>query len=233
MTALTQSLALWYFTRGTGAMSLLLLTVAFVSGTPTLLSWGAEHLPRLVVQLFHRNVSLLVMVFIGLHVATTVVDGFAPIGWLDAIVPFRSGYRPIWLGLGAVAVDLLVAVIITSLWRVRIGYATWRYVHMLTYLLWPIALVHALGTGSDTRARWMWVLDGVCAVAVLASVLWRLTARRPADDRVRLAAIGALVIVPVLVGVWLTAGPLKPTWGRAHHHAAPATDSTTGVGVGS
>jgi predicted ferric reductase len=210
--ALTQSLALWYFTRASGAVSLVLLTVAFALGTPTLLSWGTRRMPRLVIQLLHRNVSLLVVVFVFLHVASTVIDGYAPIGWVDAIVPFRSGYRPIWVGLGAVAFDLVLAVIITSLLRVRIGYARWRWVHMLTYALWPIAFVHGLGTGSDTRSSWMWWVDGLCAVVVIASVAIRLHERAPLDIRLRRAVIVALVAVPLVIGAWTLSGPMKADW---------------------
>jgi len=210
--ALTQSLALWYFTRGSGALSLVLLTVAFALGTPTLLSWGSERFPRLVIQLLHRNLSLLVVVFLFLHVASTVVDGFAPIGWLDAIVPFGSGYRPVWLGFGAVAVDLLLAVIVTSLLRVRIGYQRWRWVHMLTYAMWPIALVHGLGTGSDTRAPWMWWVDGLCSLVVLAAVIVRLHERPMISQRARNLALGALFVVPLSVAAWTMVGPMKPGW---------------------
>ncbi|MEP7048272.1 MAG: ferric reductase-like transmembrane domain-containing protein [Ilumatobacteraceae bacterium] len=216
MIALTQSLAVWYATRGSGAVSLVLLTASFALGTPTLLSWGSERFPRLVVQLLHRNVSLLVVVFLAIHVSTTVIDGFAPIGWLDVIVPFRSGYRPIWLGLGAVAVDLLLAIIITSLLRVRIGYARWRQIHLLSYAMWPIALVHGLGTGSDTRSPWMWWLAGLCSLVVLASVASRLIARRPADPHARTLAVSTALVLPVLVLGWLLVGPMKPTWGKKH-----------------
>jgi len=189
-----------------------LLTLTFALGTPTLLSWGTERAPRLVIQLLHRNVSLLVAVFVFLHVASTVVDGYAPIGWIDAIVPFRSGYRPIWVGLGAVAFDLFLAVIITSLLRVRIGYSSWRWVHMLTYAMWPIALVHGLGTGSDTRSTWMWWVDGVCAVVVLASVAIRLHERAPIDFRLRRLALLAVITVPLLIAAWTLLGPMKANW---------------------
>lgn len=177
MTALTESLALWYFTRGSGAISLVLVTMSFALGTPTVLSWGTERLPRLVIQLLHRNLSLLVVVFVFLHVASTVIDGFAPIGWLDAVVPFSAGYRPLWLGLGAVATDLLLAVIVSSLLRVRIGYAAWRWIHLLAYAMWPIALVHGLGTGSDNGAPWMWWVDGTCTAVVIVVVGVRLRSR--------------------------------------------------------
>jgi predicted ferric reductase len=147
-----------------------------------------------------------------LHVASTVVDGYAPIGWVDAIVPFRSGYRPIWVGLGAVAFDLFLAVIITSLLRVRIGYSSWRWVHMLTYAMWPIALVHGLGTGSDTRSTWMWWVDGVCTFVVLASVAIRLHERAPVDFRLRRLALLAVITVPLLIAVWTLLGPMKANW---------------------
>ena len=97
--------ATWYLSRGSGAVSLVLLTVSFVLGIPTLLSWGTPRVPRLVVQLMHRNVSLLVIVFLLIHIATSVLDSFVSINWIDAIVPFGGTYRPIWLGLGALAAD--------------------------------------------------------------------------------------------------------------------------------
>ena len=129
------------------------------------------------MQLLHRNLSLLVVTFVFLHIASTVVDGFAPIGWLDAMVPFRSGYRPLWLGLGAVAADMLLAIIITSLMRVRMGYQSWRRVHLLSYAMWPISLVHGLGTGSDIHAPWMWWVDGCCTAVVVGCIAVRVRAR--------------------------------------------------------
>jgi sulfoxide reductase heme-binding subunit YedZ len=223
---------MWYFTRGSGAVSLVLLTCSFAFGAPTLLSWGSDRMPRLIVQLLHRNLSLLVTVFIFLHVATTVIDGFAPIGWLDAIIPFRAGYRPIWLGLGAVAVDLLLAVILTSLLRVRMGYQRWRQIHLLTYAMWPIALVHALGTGTDTKAPFMWWIDWGCAAVVVAFTAIRLVARPPADPRWRNAAFGVLVATPLLVLVWTIKGPMSPTWGKKAKTVATSTTAVPGAADG-
>ncbi|HKE99822.1 MAG TPA: ferric reductase-like transmembrane domain-containing protein [Actinomycetes bacterium] len=172
--------ALWYLTRGSGAVTLVLLTAAVVLGITTSVRWAGRHWPRFVTAALHRNVSLLVVVFLALHVATTVLDGYAPIGWLDALVPFGSAYRPLWLGLGAVALDLLVAVAVTSLLRRRIGRRAWRAVHWLAYACWPVALVHGVGTGSDNRQAWMLTLDALAAAAVLAAAGWRLSARATA-----------------------------------------------------
>jgi hypothetical protein len=166
--------ALWYLTRGSGAVTLVLLTSTVVLGITNSARWASPRWPRFVTERLHRNLSLLVLVFLALHVTTTVVDGYVPIGWLDAVVPFRSAYRPLWLGLGAVALDLLAAVLVTSLLRLRLGHAAWRAVHWLAYACWPVALVHGLGTGSDLGHAWMLAVDALAAVAVLAAVWWRL-----------------------------------------------------------
>jgi hypothetical protein len=170
---------MWYLTRGSGIVALLMLTATVVLGIISSGRWETSRWPRFVVEGSHRNVSLAVLVFLAIHVTTTVVDGFVPIGWLDVVIPFHSGYRPVWIGLGAVAVDLLIALIVTSLLRVRIGPRVWRGVHWLAYACWPIALVHGLGSGTDAPARWMQVLDAAALVTVLILLGWRIMARRP------------------------------------------------------
>ncbi len=166
--------ALWYLARGSGVVSLALLTATIVGGITTSARWATAHWPRFVVAGLHRNVSLLAVVFLGLHVTTTVIDGYVPIRWLDAVVPFGSAYRPVWLGLGAVALDLLVAVLATSLLRGRLGHRMWRAVHWLAYACWPVAFAHGLGIGSDTRQPWMLLLDGLAVASVAAAAWWRL-----------------------------------------------------------
>jgi methionine sulfoxide reductase heme-binding subunit len=179
MSVLASTPALWYLTRGSGAVTLVLLTATVVLGITTSTRWASPRWPRFVTEGLHRNLSLLVLVFLALHVTTTVVDGYAPIGWLDAVVPFGSAYRPAWLGLGAVALDLLVAVAVTSLLRARLGRRAWRAIHWLAYACWPVALAHGLGIGSDRRQGWMLVLDAVAAGAALAALWWRLGTAQP------------------------------------------------------
>jgi methionine sulfoxide reductase heme-binding subunit len=173
--------ALWYLTRGTGAVTLLLLTAAVVLGILTSVRWASPRWPRFVIEWLHRNVSLVVLVFLAVHVASAVIDGFVPLRWIDAIVPFSAGYRPLWVGLGAVALDLLVALVVTSLVRVRLGYRSWRLVHWTAYACWPIALVHSLGAGSDAWRGWMLVVDGVVVVLAGAAVCWRVAVGWPAE----------------------------------------------------
>ena len=173
------SKGLWYLTRGTGVVSLVLLTLSIVLGIVTTVRWEHRNWPRWIVEGLHRNISLLVVLFIGIHVATTVMDGYAPIGWLDAVVPFRSPYRPLWLGLGALSLDMLLAVALTSIVRARLGYRLWRAVHWLAYACWPVALLHGLGTGSDARASWMVVTVMVSVATVVLSLAWRLALALP------------------------------------------------------
>ncbi len=149
-------------------VALLLLTAAVALGVLDVRRWSSARWPRFIVDGLHRNVSLLAMVFLVLHILTSVLDSFAPISLLDAFVPFAGAYRPFWLGLGAVAFDLLLAVTITSLLRQRVGYASWRAVHWLAYASWPIALLHGLGTGSDVKSTWFLTISVACLAVVVA-----------------------------------------------------------------
>ena len=167
--------AVWYLTRGSGIVSLLALTAAVILGITTSTRWATAHWPRFVIEGLPKNVSLLSLVFLGVHIVTAVADGYVPIRWLDVVVPFGSAYRPLWVGLGALAVDLLAAVAITSVLRVHIGHRIWRAVHWLAYACWPIALVHGLGIGSDRNQTWMLLLDAGAAATVAGAVWWRLT----------------------------------------------------------
>src|ERR1700694_2352705 len=121
--------------------------------------------PRFVTTGFHRNLSLLAVIFLALHIVTAVVDPYTNLGWAAAVIPFASTYRTLWLGLGTVAFDLLLAVLLTSLLRAFIGRHAWRAVHWLAYASWPVAVVHRFGTGTDSWSTWMLALDAVCCVA--------------------------------------------------------------------
>jgi methionine sulfoxide reductase heme-binding subunit len=206
--------AYWYLTRSTGAVALLLLTAAVGLGVVDVRRWSTPRWPRFVVDSLHRNVSLLAMAFLGLHIITSVLDSFAPISLLDAFVPFAGSYRPFWLGLGAVSLDMLLAVTITSLLRQRMGYSSWRAIHWLTYASWPIALLHGFGTGSDVKATWLLGLSVACMLVVLAAVLVRVVSGWPENQRVRGAALGGAGAFSLFLLLWLPGGPLGSEWPR-------------------
>lgn len=204
----------WYLTRGSGAVSLILLTVAVVVGVAAVGRVRTRAWPRFATDGLHRSSSLLALVFLVVHILTATFDSFAPIALSDAIIPFAGAYRPLWLGLGAVAFDLLLAIVITSLVRQRIGLRRWRAIHWLAYAAWPLALLHGLGTGSDVRQEWMTLVYVVCAGAVLAAGLVRVVIGWPAMMRWRLTGLGAIAAYALGLLIWLPGGPLAAHWAR-------------------
>jgi methionine sulfoxide reductase heme-binding subunit len=174
---------LWYATRATGLVTLLLLTASMLLGIITAGRFASEKWPRFITVGLHRNMTLLVLVFLALHVGTTVVDTYTSIPATAAVIPFASNYKAPWLGLGAVAVDLLIAVMVTSLLRSRLGFRAWRRLHWLAYACWPVALIHGLGTGTDRRTLWVFAATLGCVAAVAAAATWRLATASRAGAR--------------------------------------------------
>jgi sulfoxide reductase heme-binding subunit YedZ len=204
----------WYLTRASGSVALILLTLSLIVGIAAIGRVHSRGWPRFAIDGVHRTSSLLAIVFLLVHIATAVLDSFAPISLPDSVIPFVGAYRPLWLGLGATAFDLLLAVAITSGLRQRLGYGPWRAVHWCAYGVWPIAVLHGLGTGSDATQGWMTIVYIVCAFAVLVAVLSRIAIGWPAALKWRLTSLAGLAAFGLGVAVWLPNGPLAPHWAR-------------------
>ncbi len=170
---------LWYTTRGAGAVSLVLLSTVVVLGLLARLRFEARGWPRFLSAAVHGDLALMTLVFLLLHIVTAVVDPFTHLGFVAAVVPFGSSYRTFWLGLGTVAFELLLALLATSLLRRHIGAGTWRGIHWLAYASWPVAVLHGIGTGTDSPSPWMIALDIACVVAVAAALIWRVAVAPP------------------------------------------------------
>ena len=182
----------WYASRATGIVSLLLLTAVLVLGILVNRQGRLPGLPRFAVTGIHRNLSLLSVAFIAVHIVTAVADTYVHIPLLSAVVPFTSGYERLWLGLGAISLDLMAAMIVTSLLRGRINRSLWRAVHLLAYASWPIAFAHGLGSSNDLQRGWPLGLSAACALVVAAATAWRLAhAARQAPRASRVAAVMA------------------------------------------
>jgi methionine sulfoxide reductase heme-binding subunit len=171
------STLLWYITRDSGIVSLILLTLTMVLGLATTNRFKTRNWPGFAQQEIHRRISIMTVVFLAIHVITSVLDTYVHIGWLAIVVPFTSSYSRFWVGLGAVALDVMLAVFISSLLRSRIKPGTWRGIHWLAYAAWPIALIHTFGMGTDANEHWVIILGVVCVVAVSAALLWRVKAQ--------------------------------------------------------
>lgn len=223
----TSSTPLWYTTRATGFVALVLLTASMALGLLSSVRFDRATWPRFVTLGLHRNVSLLALTFTVVHVLTTVLDSFVSIPLPDAFIPFISSYRPIWVGLGAIAFDLMIALIATSLLRARMGLRGWRLVHWTAYLCWPVAVVHGLGTGTDTPLRWVLALTVCCVLVVATLTLWRLVAGWPASPAASAAGVVLLVLTLIAGAAWLRAGPLAPGWShRSGTHSSHSTKPT-------
>lgn len=168
--------ALWALGRGNGVVALAFMTLSMALGIATRSGRPALTLPRFGIAAIHRFVALAAVLLVALHFVLLLLDPYAKLRMIDVAVPFLGAYRPVWQGLGTVAVDVLIVVVITSLLRHRLGLRSFRAIHWSTYLLWPIAMAHALGNGTDTGRIWFQAVAGCCAVIVVAAVVWRLRA---------------------------------------------------------
>ncbi len=212
--ALAGPTPMWYATRASGYTALILLSLAVVLGLITSLRESRRAWPRFVVQSLHRNISLLVVVFLVLHILTSIIDPFAKLTFIDAVVPFVATYRPLWLGLGVVSFELLAAITATSLLRHRVGWRTWRAIHLLAYVSWPVAVVHGVATGTDTKSWWALLLVTLCVVVVFGALTWRLA--RAGPGMVVLRATGAVVGVAALglLAIWMADRPTPSRLGE-------------------
>jgi sulfoxide reductase heme-binding subunit YedZ len=165
--------ALWYLSRATGLVSFVLLSLVVVLGVTIARRGRVPGLPRFAGVGLHRNAALFAVVLLVIHIVTAVLDPYVAIGWLAIVVPFTSHYEPLWLGLGALAIDLIAAVVVTSLLRFRLGMRLWRAVHWLAYAAWPVAAIHGIGAAADLQSGVL--LDVVLATiaGVVVAIGWR------------------------------------------------------------
>ena len=175
MTGITHTTALWYASRATGVVTLLLLTTVVLLGILVNRQGRLPGLPGFAVTGLHRNVSLLAVAFLAIHVLTAIADPYVTIGLAAAVLPFASAYKPLWLGLGAISLDLIAALILTSLARARMGRRAWRAIHWLAYAAWPLAVLHSFGSSSDARGGLVLGVLAGCVLATAAALAWRLS----------------------------------------------------------
>jgi len=188
-TSTTMTEAVWYMIRATGVVALILLTVTTVLGLLSASRARTSRWPAFAQVDLHKRATMLALVFLGIHIVASVVDTYVHVGLESVILPFTSSFKPFWTGLGAVAVDLLAAVAISSALRQRIAPRVWRGLHWLAYACWPVAMAHALGAGTDAGQLWMDAIAGACTVAVVAALTWRIGYHRTTrEDAVRIGA---------------------------------------------
>lgn len=167
----------WYAGRATGETALVLFSLVVVIGIVARSGRPLPGLPRFAITAVHRQVALSGVLFLAVHIGTLWLDPYAHLRLTDLAVPFVAHYRPMWQGLGTVATELALVLVVTSLVRNRIGPRLWRTVHWMAYLSWPLAVAHAVGTGTDRSSRWMLLTVATCVLSVAAAAVWRLAGR--------------------------------------------------------
>lgn len=186
MSVFAGTTALWYASRATGIVAMVLLTLVVLIGITVSRKGRVPGLPRFAVMGLHRRISLVAVVFVAIHILTAIADPYVSIRLAAVIVPFASSYQPLPTALGAVALDLGFAVMITSLLRKRIGWRVWRAVHWLAYAIYPIAILHGITSAKDLRSGFLLALTIGCMLAVAGAVTWRVAdAERHAGQRQR------------------------------------------------
>jgi predicted ferric reductase len=176
VSGINSSTALWYASRATGVVALLLMTAVVLLGLLVTRQGRLPGLPGFAVTGLHRNLSLIAVVFVALHVLTAVTDGYVNLPLTSAVVPLASPYERLWIGLGAVSLDITLAVIVTSLVRRHLSRRLWRAVHLLAYASWPVAWLHSITSATDVRHGALLLMSVACAAVVVAGVGWRLAA---------------------------------------------------------
>ena len=211
---------LWFVTRSAGLVSLVLLSLTVALGiAATSRAVGGRVGPRFVHQGLHRNVSLIGLSLLVVHIGTAVADDYVSIRLRDVVLPVGGLYRPVWLGAGAAAIDVLLIVTVTSLFRVHLGHRAWRTIHWAAYAAWGLAVVHGLGTGSDAKLSWALAIQAGCVGFVLVAIGWRLSEGASSRPLLRVAAGAAVLGCAGIVGLWAVHGPLAPGW--AHRSGTP------------
>jgi predicted ferric reductase len=174
----------WVLARAAGFTAYGLLTCSVVLGLALGLRWRSPRWPRWATTELHRFVTLLTLVFLGLHVLLLALDGYMRFRLVELLVPFANHYRPLWTALGVVAAWLALAVWASTWLQRLIGYRAWRRLHFTTFVVYAAATLHGLQAGSDGHRPWALALYAASALTVAALTAARLAGpRRPVASR--------------------------------------------------
>jgi sulfoxide reductase heme-binding subunit YedZ len=208
---LTSSPIDWYAARAGGVAAYVLLTLNVSIGLLMTGKKTMKHWPRFALEDVHRFTGILTGTFVVLHIATVAIDSYLPFSLVSLAVPFISSYRPIWIGLGIVAAELLLALAITNHYRnTKLSYRSWRRWHYVNFAVWTAATFHSIGSGTDRSTTWLLAIDAVAVATVCGLTTWRILRR--SEHR----GVATRAVVPVLAGVGaiaivsaLALGPLR------------------------
>ena len=165
----------WDIARAGGFTAYILLTLAVIVGLALSTQiQSPSRWPRLLNSELHNFLTLLSAIFLVVHILATWVDPFTRFSWNEILIPLTSHYRPEWMAFGIVALYLGIAIGISTWLRPLIGYKVWRQLHVLTLVIFALATIHGIGTGSDTQTPWALGIYLVSSILVGSLLLRRL-----------------------------------------------------------
>jgi methionine sulfoxide reductase heme-binding subunit len=145
----------WFASRALGIIAVIMLGVSVTVGLA--MSGKLMRRPGLPAKLkrFHESATLVTLGLIATHAGLLLFDSYLKPGLAGIAVPFTLAYRPLFTGLGIIAGWLAAIVGLSFYVRKRIGVKTWRFMHRFTIVIYLLALIHVIGSGTDAQNPWM------------------------------------------------------------------------------
>ena len=157
----------WILLRAAGIGSYLMLFLSVAWGLVATTAVVTKRVSKPTANLFHAFVASTGLALLGVHLGLLLVDGFMPFSVAAITLPMAAEYRPLAVSAGVIAMYGMVAVLVTSWLRTRVGTAWWRRVHLLAVPMFTLALAHGVFAGTDTERPWMFVLYAVTGLVVV------------------------------------------------------------------
>jgi methionine sulfoxide reductase heme-binding subunit len=163
----------WIVLRAAGIGAYLMLFLSVAWGLVATTSLVTKRVAKPTSTLFHQFVATVGLVLLGVHLGGLLIDAFMPFGVPDLLVPMSSDFRPVATGFGVVAMYLMVAVMVSSWLKKRIGIAWWRRLHLLAIPTFTLSMIHGIFAGTDTSRPWMWAIYLATGAVTLFLVIVR------------------------------------------------------------
>ena len=174
--AALDDLLLWLTARATGLTAFAAISLSVVSGEALRTSVLDFLASNRALRGLHDFTTALWLPLVAAHVLTLVLDRTAQITARDVVVPFQVAYAPLQIGLGTVALDILIVVVITSWLRRHMNNRLWQWIHRTSYVAFVAIFLHAVTSGTDFSAPLVsalaWSTAAALAILGLARLLW-------------------------------------------------------------
>ena len=172
---------------------------------------------RVTAQALHRAMGFGAIAFLVIHIVLEIIAGRSQPA--DAVIPFLDKGRTFYLGLGTVAFDMFIVIMMTGIYRARLAAnmspKAWRVIHASAYAAWIFGLIHGLLAGRPAKAffgfsGFVYWAYGACVVAVAVALMVRMVAKNRAGNE-------------------LASHPVADSGGTGGWHAAAAALTSAGA----